>query len=195
MKTSLRALLLYWRFNFFHIFSPFSHSVLGNTAFLKLFLMWKINVFPGCFSAFPPLSCIWILASDRSCYKQMNVKVLCWLLSFPFTNGSLTEVHMCILENMSCSRPDVLGWTSWHILILFTGEEGPKSSVLERMGGIELIIIGMCQTKANKKLVWSLMSQSDLFPDFGRWWSQDNYVFYLFPSTELQLPPAENNDY
>lgn len=62
-------------------------------------------------------------------------------------------------------------------------------------GGIELIIIGMCQTKANKKLVWSLMSQSDLFPDFGRWWSQDNYVFYLFPSTELQLPPAENNDY
>lgn len=57
----------------------------------------------------------------------------------------------------------------------------------------------MFQTKANKRLVgflWSLMSQSDLlFPDFVRGWSQNNSILCVFASTELQLPPAENNDY
>lgn len=87
---------------------------------------------------------------------------------------------------VSYPRLEVLGWTSGHILKLFTGEEGTKSSALERMWGMELITISVFQTKANKRLVgflWSPMSQPDLFPDLVRTRSQDSSMLCLFPST------------
>lgn len=78
---------------------------------------------------------------------------------------------MCFVE-YDLLKAGCFGHPSGHILILFIGEEGPKSSAQGRMGDIELIIIVMCQKKENKKragFLWSLMSQSDLLlPDFGR---------------------------
>lgn len=49
------------------------------------------------------------------------------LTSLTFSCGPVTMCSLRVLWTMSYSRPDVPGWASGHILILFTGMEGPKS--------------------------------------------------------------------
>lgn len=59
------------------------------------------------------------------------------------------SVQMCVL--WSYLTPDKMFLAELQdILILFTGEEGPKSSALERMGGTELIIIGRVRQKQTR---------------------------------------------
>lgn len=73
------------------------------------------------------------------------------LISF-FSSSSVAPsvCAICVFCGVSYSEPDILGWTSGHILTLFTGKEGPKSTALERMGGIELIIIGRVRQKQTR---------------------------------------------
>lgn len=143
--------------------------------------MEKINVFHGVFLLSPP----WV-----ACERQhlLGFVISQWMSEcpadsspIPFPAAPSPRCHMCAFWSMSYSRSDVFGQMSGHILILFIGEEG-WSLVPGEAGGIEFIVIVMCQTKADKKepgFLWRLMSQSDLFPDFGRLKLGQLYIVFI----------------
>ena len=75
------------------------------------------------------ISICWDLLQARGCQSPLLIPLWSPSLVVPSPKCS-----MCVWWSVSYSRPDVFGWTTGYILILFIGEEGPKSRALERMG-------------------------------------------------------------
>lgn len=110
------------------------------------------------------------------------------LRSFP--RSSQLPPSMCLTQGQT------LGWTSGHILILFTGEE--RSCLVPwREGGQESSSLLACawprQTGDSLASSGVDVTISLLFPDLGKHWSQDHPILCWFPSTGLQLPPSKNS--
>lgn len=90
------------------------------------------------------------------------------------------------------------GWTSGHILILFTGVERPSLAPWSE-GGQESSSLQACawprQTSDSLASSRGDVTISLLFPDLGKHWSQDHPILCWFSSTGLQLPLSKNGDY